>query len=170
YGGNNSSRTAASHSAARAVYEEYVPHYPLSAGNGDNPIYQAFSVGRVRFILTDLRSERTPDTDKDTPQKTMMGAKQKAWFKQELLSANGKYPLIFWVSTVPWIGQAGVYVYPMETNVDGLVEPVKSPRAQEIFNLPNRDPDRDDYWAGFAFERREIADFIKENKIKGLCI
>src|SRR5439155_15249023 len=164
YGGNNSSRTAASHSAARSVYEEYVPHYPLPAGKGDNPIYQAFTAGRVRFILTDLRSERTPDTDKDTPQKTMMGAKQKAWFKQELLSAKNKYPLIFWVSTVPWIGQAGVYVYPMETNVDGLVEPVKLlPRAQQVFNFPNRDPDRDDYWAGFAFERREIADFIKQN-------
>ncbi len=48
YGGNNSSRTAGSHSAARYVYQEYVPHYPLAAGIGDVPIYQAFSVGRVR--------------------------------------------------------------------------------------------------------------------------
>src|SRR3954468_21967953 len=76
YGGNNSSRTAASHSAARAVYNDYVPHYPLPAGERDAPIYQAFSVGRARFILTDLRSERTPDNEKDTPAKTMMGPQQ----------------------------------------------------------------------------------------------
>src|SRR4051812_3954464 len=37
YGGNNSSRTAASHSAARAVYRDYVPHYPLPAGERDAP-------------------------------------------------------------------------------------------------------------------------------------
>ena len=169
YGGNNSSRTAGSHSAARLVYDEYVPHYPLGAGEGDNPIYQAFSVGRVRFILTDLRSERTPDSDKDTTQKTMLGAKQKAWFKQELLSAKAKYPLIFWVSTVPWIGRAGVDVYSQDTNTEGLISQLL-PRARQQFNPPRRDPYLDDYWAGFSFERLEIADFIKENAIKGVCI
>src|ERR1043166_698691 len=171
YGGNNSSRTASSHSAARAVYRDYVPHYPLPAGDGDAPVYQAFSVGRARFILTDLRSERTPDNEKDTPAKTMMGLSQKDWFKKELLSANGTYPLIFWVSTVPWIGMAGVDVYPMETNLDGLISPQQQlpPRAQEHFNR-KRDPWLDDYWAGFAFERHEIADFIKRNAIKGVCI
>ena len=171
YGGNNSSRTAASHSAARQVYRDYVPHYPLAAGEGDTPIYQAFTVGRVRFILTDLRSERTPDGEKDTPQKTMMGPQQKEWFKKELLSAKGVYPLIFWVSTVPWIGTAGVDVYPMETNIDGLVTPAAlPPRAQEHFLNRKRDPWLDDYWAGFAFERHEIAQFIKDNGIKGVCI
>lgn len=174
YGGNNSSRTAGSHSAARLVYQDYVPHYQLAAGRGDVPIHQAFSVGRVRFILTDLRSERTPDSAKDTPEKTMMGAPQKAWFKQELLSAQGKYPLIFWVSTVPWIGTAGVDVYPAEysTNADGLITPVNllPPRAQQQFGNRKRDPAMDDYWAGFAFERREIANFLKQNHIKGVCI
>jgi phosphodiesterase/alkaline phosphatase D-like protein len=121
--------------------------------------------------LTDLRSERTGDTERDTAAKTMMGAQQKAWFKRELLSAKANYPLIFWVSTVPWIGHAGVDVYPMDTNLDGVIEPAKLlPRAQQVFNNPRRDPNLDDYWAGFAFERREIADFIKENAINGLCI
>jgi len=171
YGGNNSSRTAASHSAARIVYNDYVPHYPLAAGTGDVPIYQSFTVGRVRFILTDLRSERTPDSEKDSPQKTMMGAQQKAWFKQELLNANGRYPLIFWVSTVPWIGTAGVDVYPAETNMDGLMPALNlPPRAQQQFGNRKRDPWLDDYWAGFAFERLEIANFIKEHNIRGLCI
>src|SRR5438477_436627 len=171
YGGNNTSRTAPSRSAARLVYQQYVPHYPLPAGHGDVPIYQAFTVGRVRFILTDLRSERVPDSEKDTPQKTMMGAQQKAWFKQELLSAKGVYPLIFWVSTVPWIGTAGVDVYSNETNFDGTITPLNlPPRAQQQFANRKRDPWLDDYWAGFAYERHEIAEFIKQNAIRSLRI
>lgn len=91
-------------SAARLTYREYVPHYPLAVGDGDLPIYHAFSVGRVRFILTDLRSERTLSTGPDDVAQTMLGARQKRWFKEELRRANGAYPLIVWVNTVPWIG------------------------------------------------------------------
>ncbi|RME46837.1 MAG: hypothetical protein D6796_08495 [Caldilineae bacterium] len=107
YGPNNSDSTAPGRQAARLTYQEYVPHYPLVAGTGDVPIYQAFSVGRVRFIVTDSRSERTPYTAPDNASKTMLGAAQKAWFKQELLDSNGTYPLIVWVNTLPWIGTTG---------------------------------------------------------------
>ena len=59
----------------------------------------------------------------------------------------------------------------METNIDGLVTPTAlPPRAQEHFLNRKRDPWLDDYWAGFAFERHEIAQFIKDNGIKGVCI
>lgn len=107
FGGNSSDRTAPSRTAARTAYRAYLPHYPLPAGDGDAPIYQAFTVGRVRFIMTDSRSERTPVTEADGPEKSMLGAAQKAWFKQELLAARDRYPLIVWVSSVPWIGAAG---------------------------------------------------------------
>jgi len=172
YGGNNTSRTSESHSAARLVYQAYVPHYPLAAGNGNVAIYQTFTVGRVRFILTDLRSERTPDSEKDTPEKTMMGAQQKEWFKAELLKSQGKNPLIFWVSTVPWIGTAGVDVYKNDTNALGTIAPARTApgRAPQPIIIRKRDPYLDDYWAGFSFERHEIADFIKQNNIKGVCI
>jgi alkaline phosphatase D len=104
YGPNDSDASAPGRLAARLTYQEYVPHYPLVAGSGDVPIYQAFTIGRVRFILTDTRSERdTALIPPDAPGKTMMGAAQKAWFKQELLAANGLYPLIIWVSTSPWL-------------------------------------------------------------------
>jgi hypothetical protein len=33
----------------------------------------------------------------------MMGVAQKAWFKEQLLAANGSYPIIIWVSTSPWL-------------------------------------------------------------------
>jgi phosphodiesterase/alkaline phosphatase D-like protein len=121
FGGDNANRKAGSHTAARITYGEYVPHYPLAAGGGDAPIYQTFAVGRVKFILTDLRSERDPADQKDDGKKSMMGAKQKEWFKNELLAANGRYPLIFWVSSVPWIGTAGSNYYRVSTNYFGYI-------------------------------------------------
>lgn len=103
YGPNDSDATAPGRTAARLTYQEYVPHYPLAAGGGDVPIYQAFTIGRVRFILTDTRSERTPRSEPDNTEKSMLGPTQKAWLKQQLLAANGVYPVIVWVSTSPWI-------------------------------------------------------------------
>jgi phosphodiesterase/alkaline phosphatase D-like protein len=121
FGGDNANRKAGSHTAARIAYAENVPHYPLALGGGETPISQTFAVGRVKFILTDLRSERDPNDQKDDEKKSMMGTKQKEWFKKELLEANGKYPLIFWVSSVPWIGTAGTNFYRISTNVFGYI-------------------------------------------------
>jgi prolyl oligopeptidase PreP (S9A serine peptidase family)/phosphodiesterase/alkaline phosphatase D-like protein len=169
YGGNNSNRKSPSHESARRAYEEYLPHYPLAAGGGDQPIYQSFSVGRVKFILTDLRSERDDVKKKDDATKSMMGPRQKEWFKQELLSANGRFPLICWVSSVPWLGQAGSNYYGFvkgdqygffhHTNVDAATRTNKM-----------KAPVEEDHWCVFSTERREIADFIKTNHIRGVCV
>ncbi len=139
FGPNNSDGTSPSKEASRLTYQEYVPHYPLPAGSGNVPIYQAFSAGRVRFIISDLRSERTPPGEPDGPNKTMMGAAQKTWFKQELLDAQGKYPVIVWLTSMPWIEDAA---------------------NPNIFV--------DDGWHAYATERRELANFIKDNNIQGL--
>src|SRR5690606_25682281 len=59
------------------------------------------TVGRVRFIISDLRSQRDPETLR------MMSAEQDAWLRAQLLAArDGGAPLIFWVSSVPWNGRA----------------------------------------------------------------
>ena len=105
YGPNNSSRRAPGQTFAQQVYREYVPHYPLARAE-DAPIYQAFTVGRVRFLLTDLRSARTSNQAPDSA-KTMMGPRQKRWFKRQLRQARDQYPVIAWVSSVPWIGPEG---------------------------------------------------------------
>ncbi|HMC28976.1 MAG TPA: prolyl oligopeptidase family serine peptidase [Verrucomicrobiae bacterium] len=169
FGGNNSNRKASSHEAARLTYEEYVPHYPLASGDGDVPIYQTFTLGRAKFILTDLRSERDEAKKKDSPQKTMMGAKQKAWFKQELLSAKDHYPLIFWVSSVPWLGQPHTNYYRgIGTNQFGFFHHTNltyTPTRRR-----QRTPTDEDHWSVYSYERTEIADFIKSNHITGLAI
>jgi len=101
FGPNNSDRLSPGRSAARQAYREMIPHYPLAAGAGDAPIHQAFSIGRVRFILTDLRSSRTPVRSwQQNP--SMMGERQKDWFKQQLLAAKQRGELIAWVNVVPW--------------------------------------------------------------------
>lgn len=133
YGPNDSDRTAPGRAAAQQVYREYIPHYPLPASDA---IYQSFEVGRVKFLLTDLRSDRSPNSAKDNAEKTMLGAAQKEWWKREVLAARDRYPLVFWVSSVSWVGKAG----------------------------------RADHWAGFATERRELANFLKQHGIRNVCV
>jgi alkaline phosphatase D len=103
YGPNNSSRRAPGQDVAQQMYRAFVPHYALPTGPGAHPIHQAFTVGRVRFLVTDLRSARTPNDAVGVENRTMMGAEQKAWFKAQLQAARDRYPVIAWVSSVPWI-------------------------------------------------------------------
>jgi hypothetical protein len=103
YGENDADGTAPSRAAARDTYDELVPHYPLLTKAPRGPIFQAFTIGRVRFLLTDTRSARSPPKQADDQQKTMLGEEQLAWFKHELLGAD-KYHLVVWVNPDPWIG------------------------------------------------------------------
>jgi alkaline phosphatase D len=134
--GDNSDSSSIGRDAARAVYRERVPHYSIGPTGGT--LGQAFTVGRVRFILTDLRSGSTPAGTRDSPSKSKMGAAQKSWFKQELINArDAGFPFIVWVNTMPWIAAS----------------------------QPG-----DDSWAGYATERTEIANFIRDNRINNLAM
>lgn len=106
FGPDNSDATAPGRNASVQAYHEMVPHYPLGGGRSrTNTIHQAFTIGRVRYLLTDLRSARTPNTARAAPSKTVLGKKQKTWFKHELLDAtrDPKIRLILWVNTMPWL-------------------------------------------------------------------
>ncbi len=106
FGPNDSDRTAQGKPAALQVYQEYVPHYPLHGTGGEvATIQQSFDVGRVHFILTDGRSERSPEDEPDGPAKTMLGLAQRDWLLHELEAARDR-PLVVWVSAVPWITRA----------------------------------------------------------------
>jgi len=136
YCGNDSDRNSIGRDTVRQVYREWVPHYPLVPGQGT--INQTFKLGRVRLIMTDLRSEADPQSQPDDAAKTKMGIAQKAWFKQQLFAARDEEaPLILWVCSAPWIGTASLGT---------------------------------DTWQNNTTERREIADFIKENSIKNVTL
>jgi phosphodiesterase/alkaline phosphatase D-like protein len=100
YGPNNSDATSASRPAALRAYRTFIPHYPL-AGAEDAPVHHAFTIGRVRVLMTDARSSRSPHRLPET-QRTMFGAAQLAWLERELESA-ATAPLVVLVNTVPWI-------------------------------------------------------------------
>lgn len=82
--------------AAKQAYKEYVPHYPLGDPDGPTGIYQAFTVGRVRFIMSDMRSER-----KDGQ---MLSTRQKEWLKNEMRQAKARGEIIAWVTSVSYSG------------------------------------------------------------------
>lgn len=60
FGGDDSDGSSASAPAAQASYREYAPSYELEDEN--SAIYHAFTIGRVRFLVTDARSAREGDT------------------------------------------------------------------------------------------------------------
>jgi phosphodiesterase/alkaline phosphatase D-like protein len=150
------------------------PLAPLAHGlvRGSTAASNIGASAPVRASQHDLRSERDAVTNKDTAAKSMMGAKQKDWFKQQLLSANGTYPLICWVSSVPWIGEAGTNVYHLvKTNQYGYIHHTNLVASTTTTRTNrNRGPSDEDHWSMFSTERREIADFIKSNHIRGVCI
>jgi hypothetical protein len=94
YGPNDADASFFGRSASRQAYRAAVPHYPVT--EGDAPINQAFTIGRVRFVLTDQRSEHTADT--------MLGEAQKAWLLDELRTSSDTHAVVVWVNSVPWIG------------------------------------------------------------------
>ena len=54
YGPNDSNRDAPGRASAMVAYREYVPHYDLAGP--DSAIFQAFTIGTTRVVLTDARS------------------------------------------------------------------------------------------------------------------
>lgn len=126
--------------AARLAYQKCVPHYPLVEGEGDLPIYQAFNVGRVRFLLTDTRSERSKRTLPDNAAKSILGARQKQWLKDELLAGKDRHPLLVWLNSVPWLGD------------------------------PKKNPVDTDGWFSYSTERAELGSFIQKKGIRNILM
>ncbi|MCB0037190.1 MAG: alkaline phosphatase D family protein, partial [Anaerolineales bacterium] len=143
YGENNSDRTSPSKQAACQTYREYVPHYPLADAAPNAPIYHAFTIGRVRFIICDSRAERSPYTWATDPNATMLGDTQKAWFKQELTDARDNGQFVIFTSGSPWLGE------------------------------PEGGNPNNDTWYGYSVEREELADFIEglgmNGRVLALC-
>ena len=104
YAGNDSGGSARARASAMAAYREYVPSYGLA--DADSAVYQAFTVGRVRFVLTDARAERDLDPVPGSDQLSMLGTPQREWLETELVDASEDHELVVWVNPVPWIAEA----------------------------------------------------------------
>jgi phosphodiesterase/alkaline phosphatase D-like protein len=106
YGSNDSDRTSPSRPAALSTYRQCVPHYPLVNEDGAvRTIQQGFTIGRVRFLMTDPRAARDPEGQTDGPRKSMLGDAQRTWLIDALRAArdDAGIALVVWVNGVPWI-------------------------------------------------------------------
>lgn len=108
FGANDADSTVPSSAAAHTVYREYVPHYPL-AGDAPTPVHQAWDAGRVRVIMTDVRTAREPMTRESADTRTLLGDGQRAWLLRELEMAARDAAVVVWVNVVPWITKANEY-------------------------------------------------------------
>jgi Subtilase family/PhoD-like phosphatase len=86
---------------AQTSYQQAFPHYPLAAAPDNNstmtpvPIYHAFTIGSVRFVVSDLQSDRTNSS--------IYSPEQQDWLFAELQQAD-QYDFVVWISSKPWIG------------------------------------------------------------------
>ncbi|MCA1763615.1 MAG: alkaline phosphatase D family protein [Cryomorphaceae bacterium] len=146
YGPNNSAGDAPCRTSALDAYRKYVPHYPTAFDSKNGPVSQSFKMGRVRFILADLRSQKIEPKYNGCERISMgsnFGTEEHInWFLNELLLAKQRRELVVWVSGIPFIN-----------HYDG----------------PNYDCDEDDDWGGYPEERRRISNFIARHHIP-VCI
>lgn len=97
YGPNDADGSAPSRLAVSEAYRRAVPHYGVDIQT-DSPINQAFTIGRVRFVLTDGRSQRSADS--------LLGHEQQQWLIDELTTSASTHALVIWANPTPWIGPA----------------------------------------------------------------
>lgn len=94
FGLDNSRGDSPSNAIMQQVYREIFPSYNLA---DNQAIYYTYEIGRVKFIVLDLRSGL--DTN------TMMSAAQLTWFKQELTnySLDNTFQALVVYSPCPWL-------------------------------------------------------------------
>lgn len=103
-GDSNNTYTAANLAAARQVF----PFGTLgdTVNTPVHGLYQAWVVGRVRFIMIDIRNtDRSPGGNTDDSSKTMLGATQLAWLQGQLTQSE---PLKVIISDVAWMGAPSI--------------------------------------------------------------
>ncbi|MBK8498652.1 MAG: hypothetical protein IPL52_07505 [Flavobacteriales bacterium] len=89
--GNGSDGSSIGKASAARAYREYVPHYPLHHATS---VHQSFTIGRVHFILSDLRSSKGSEA--------MMDIGQFTWLLGEFLYARDHGLVAAWVSPLTW--------------------------------------------------------------------
>ena len=93
FGVNDSDATQTDKELSLRTFQEFFanPAY----GEPDNPgVYFKFTRGDIDFFLLDDRYHRSPNQAPDDASKTMLGAKQLAWLKRELVASKAAVKVI----------------------------------------------------------------------------
>ncbi len=142
--------------AAKQAYFEWLPIRDTE----DQSVYRKISYGDLLdLIMLDTRLEGREQQLNDVedpaltdPDRTILGAEQKAWFLDQLANSTAKWKLI---------GQQVIF---SELNVGwaSLATPDTSYQQFESFFL--------DIWDGYPAERSEIINFVSENEIDNVVV
>lgn len=98
FGPNDSNGDHPDKGNAAQVFREREPHHDLPDSGA---IYRTFTWGRVQYVIWDCRYYRSPQSDPDGPDKTMLGEDQKNWFQQVLAASTAEVICI--ISSVQWM-------------------------------------------------------------------
>ena len=95
YGANDSEADSPSRNAAVEFFRTRIPTNGFADSAPLAPVYRSFTVGRVVYIVTDLRS--AADDPSDPNPRTLLGAAQKAWMKGIISNPANSDKLFVWV-------------------------------------------------------------------------
>jgi phosphodiesterase/alkaline phosphatase D-like protein len=160
-------------------YKQYFPHYALPAE--DDGVYHSFRVGNAEFFVLDLRSNRTPNHDaiknngnnwyyEPPANHTLMGARQKEWFKNALKNSTADWKFVITSVTFSKANQ-----WAFDSCLKAGARQV-SLFSRQLAGLPGNLSATgyiaasrfSDKWAGFQQEQQEILDFILKNDIRNV--
>jgi alkaline phosphatase D len=89
--------------AGSFTFEEGQRIFREQAPLTDGPSYRTFRHGRdVQIWLTEGRDFRSPNSQPDGPEKTILGKVQKEWLKKSLLESDATWKIL--VSPTPYVG------------------------------------------------------------------
>ena len=96
FGPNDSDGTAAGKEGSLASFRAVWPNPPSLGDPEADPLGAAFrySYGDVDFFVLDGRYHRSPNSDPDSPEKTMLGEAQYRWLVESLAASHAPFKLI----------------------------------------------------------------------------
>lgn len=94
FDGSDSDRTYPLRLEVTRVFERYWANPSYGSEPGPDGIYSRFSIGDVDVFLLDDRFYRDPDSLSDSPAKTVLGTRQKAWLKDGLEDSDARLKVI----------------------------------------------------------------------------
>ena len=104
FGLNDHDRTNPVKADMLKIFKQYWPN--TGYGTPETPgVFFTYSYGGVDFIMLDCRYHRDPNAAPDTPEKTLLGAGQLAWLKEELKKSTAPFKVL--VSGSGWTKAKG---------------------------------------------------------------
>lgn len=135
FGYNDSDRTNPMRADSLRLFKAYWANGAYGARNTDG-IFSTHTFGGVDFFILDGRYHRDPSPGPSTPQKTMLGAAQLDWLRQELRRSRAPFKVL--VSGSGWssaerVGGDSWAVYQHER--DALFDFIRDERIEGVFGI-----------------------------------